>query len=134
MTLEHTTLVSITAPHGEIFVGQIKDDDRETLGEGKPVTLHDVRVLFTQTATNDGGTGIQQMAILLPPPMYNGPAPSLRLIPSSWSYPGDDEIAKDNVRTLLQAAEENELRNKAARLNIVMPGSGMSGPGGMGHA
>jgi hypothetical protein len=128
-------MVVVTAPTGEKYLGWLPKDVTflqmdAAAAEGRTVTLKDVRHLLVQRMPDVGPDGqvrsMRSFMALLPVDMFPGPAPEMKVKPCTWYAPSGSNKVKKDIIDLIEAAEANELANKAAEANLVLPRAGVA--------
>lgn len=125
--LDFERLVVVTASHGEKFLGEVPDGkDPQDYLENESIILHNVRLLATQHQpkmdARQNIVGVAVLTALLQVDMFPGPVPVMRLHPSSWYFPTENEEAVNKLKQLIDRAEANETKNRAQDAGLVVPG------------
>lgn len=127
-------MIVVTAVHGERVHGWLREDlSPEAIKDfdmymqvccanRTPVSILNARNLVGQKDVRVDPRGniaaIVPMMALMPIDMFIGPMEEYFVVPSSWYFPGRTEKSKEIMDRLLRAAEDVEVRNRAAAAGI----------------
>ena len=122
-------IVVVSAQNGEKFLGWVpKGEDPKKYMENESIVLHDARLVATQHQPKMNArqevVGVSVLVALIQVDMFAGAVPNLRLHPSTWYFPFENEATKGQIAKLIEAAERNERVNQAAEAGLYVPGAG----------